>query len=49
MTVDIPFAFSAEGHSLPEGKYLVFTVTPERSIRIVSIDGKYFAIIHTLP
>ena len=49
MTVNIPFAFSAEGHSLPEGKYLVFTVTPEGSIRIVSIDGKYSAIVNTLP
>jgi hypothetical protein len=49
MTVNIPFAFSAEGHSLPEGEYLVLTVTPERSIRIVSIDGKHSAIVNTLP
>ena len=49
MTVNIPFAFSAEDHSLPEGKYLVLTVTPERLIRIVSIDGKHSAIVHTLP
>jgi hypothetical protein len=49
MTVNIPFAFSAEDHSLPEGEYLVLTVTPERSIRIVSIDGKHSAIVNTLP
>ena len=34
MTVNIPFAFSAEDHSLPEGKYLVLTVTPERSLTL---------------
>ena len=49
MTVNIPFAFSAEDHFLPEGEYLVLTVTPERSIRIVSIDGKHSAIVNTLP
>ena len=49
MTVNIPFAFSAEDHSLPEGEDLVLTVTPERLIRIVSIDGKNSAIVHTLP
>ena len=31
------------------GEYLVLTVTPERSIRIVSADGKYSAIVNTLP
>ena len=49
MKVNIPFAFSAENHSLPEGEYLVLTVTPERSIRIVSADGKHTAIVNTLP
>jgi hypothetical protein len=49
MTVNIPFAFSVENHSLPEGKYTIFTVTPERSIRIVSSDGKHSAIVNTLP
>jgi len=49
MTVNIPFAFSVENHSLPEGEYLVLTVTPERSIRVVSIDGKHSAIVNTLP
>ena len=49
MTVNIPFAFSVENHSLPEGEYTIFTVTPERSIRIVSSDGKYSAIVNTLP
>ena len=49
MTVNIPFAFSVENHSLPEGEYRIFTVTPERSIRIVSSDGKHSAIVNTLP
>jgi len=49
MKVNIPFAFSAENHSLPEGEYLVLTVIPERSIRIVSADGKHTAIVNTLP
>jgi hypothetical protein len=49
MKVNIPFAFSAENHSLPDGEYLVLTVTPERSIRIVSADGKHTAIVNTLP
>ena len=49
MTVNIPFAFSVENHSLPEGEYMIFTVTPERSIRIVSRDGKHSAIVNTLP
>ena len=49
MTVNVPFAFSVEGQSLPEGEYTIFTVTPERSIRIVSSDGKHSAIVNTLP
>jgi hypothetical protein len=49
MTVKIPFAFSAQDYSLPEGEYFVLTVTPERSIRIVSTDGKHSAIVNTLP
>jgi len=49
MKVNIPFAFSVEDHSLPAGEYLVLTVTPERSIRIVSDDGKHSAIVNTLP
>ena len=49
MTVNIPFAFSVENSSLPEGEYTIFTVTPERSIRIVSSDGKDSVIVNTLP
>jgi len=49
MTINVTFAFSAEGHALPAGEYLVLTVTPERSIRIVSADGKHSAIVNTLP
>ena len=49
MKVNIPFAFAVEDHSLPAGEYLVLTVTPERSIRIVSADGKHSAIVNTLP
>jgi len=49
MKVNIPFAFGVVDQSLPAGQYLVLTVTPERSIRIVSADGKHSAIVHTLP
>lgn len=49
MTVNVPFAFAVEDRSLPAGEYLVLTVTPERSIRITSIDGKHSAIVNTLP
>lgn len=49
MTVKIPFAFAVEDHTLPPGKYLVLTVTPERSIRIVGIDGNHSAVVTTLP
>lgn len=49
MKVNVPFAFGVEDHSLPAGEYLVLTVTPERTIRIVSADGKHSAIVNTLP
>jgi len=49
MKVNVPFAFGVDGHSLPAGEYLVLTVTPERSIRIASVDGKHSAIVNTLP
>ena len=49
MKVNIPFAFGVQDQSLPAGQYLVVTVTPERSIRIVSSDGKHSAIVNTLP
>jgi len=48
MKVNVPFTFGVENHSLPAGEYTVFTVTPERSIRIVSADGKHSAVINTL-
>ena len=49
MTVNVPFSFAAGDQFLPAGEYLVLTVTPERSIRIVSIDGKHSAVVNTLP
>jgi hypothetical protein len=49
MKVNIPFAFGVQDQSLPAGQYLVVTVTPERSIRIVSANGKHSAIVNTLP
>ena len=49
MKVNVPFSFGVEGHSLPAGEYTIFTVTPERSIRIASTDGKHSAIVNTLP
>ena len=49
MKVNIPFSFGVEGHSLPAGEYTIYTLTPERSVRIVSADGKHSAIVNTLP
>jgi len=49
MKVNVPFSFGVEGHSLPAGEYSIFTVTPERSIRIASADGKHSAVVNTLP
>ena len=49
MTVNVPFSFAAGDQFLPAGEYLVLTVTPERSIRIASTDGKHTAVVNTLP
>jgi hypothetical protein len=49
MKVNVPFSFAVEDHSLPAGEYTITTVTPERSIRIASADGKHSAVINTLP
>lgn len=49
MTVSIPFAFGVGDQTLPSGKYIVLTATPERSIRVVSSDGKHSAVVNTLP
>ena len=49
MKVNVPFTFDVEGHYLPAGEYTIFTVMPEREIRIVSADGKQSAIVNTLP
>jgi hypothetical protein len=49
MTVKIPFGFSVQDHSLPAGEYNIFTVLPERAIRITSTDGRYSAVVNTLP
>jgi hypothetical protein len=42
------FSFAVEDHSLPAGEYTITTVTPERSIRIASADGKH-SVVNTLP
>jgi hypothetical protein len=49
MTVKVPFSFSVQGRSLPSGEYTIFTVLPERMIRITSCDGRYSALVNTLP
>jgi hypothetical protein len=49
MKVNVPFAFAVEDHTLPAGEYLILTVTPERSIRIASVDGKHSVIVNDLP
>jgi hypothetical protein len=45
----IPFAFTVNNQSMPAGDYLIYTVTTQRSIRILSADGKHAAIVNTLP
>jgi hypothetical protein len=49
MKVNVPFAFGVEDRSVPSSEYTVFTITPERSIRLVSGDGKHSAVINTYP
>ena len=48
MKVNVPFAFGVEDVSLPAGEYVIFTATPDQTIRIVSTDGRYSAVINTL-
>ena len=49
MKVKVPFSFSVQNQSLPAGEYIIFTVLPERAILITSTDGRYSAIVYTLP
>jgi len=49
LAVQIPFNFSVGNNSLPAGAYNIFTVLPERAIRITSADGRHAAIVKTLP
>jgi hypothetical protein len=49
MKANVPFSFTVENHVLPAGQYSIYTVTQDRSIRVVSADGKSAAIINTLP
>lgn len=48
MKVNVSFAFGVEDLSLPAGEYYIFAATPGRTIRIVSADGKYSAVVDTL-
>jgi hypothetical protein len=49
MIINVPIEFWVGDHSLPAGQYHIFTVSPERSIRITDANGKYSAIVHTMP
>ena len=49
MTVKVFFSFSAQDHSLPAAEYNISTVRPEQAIRITSTDGRYSAVVNTLP
>lgn len=49
MKISVPFSFSVENHSLPSGEYFIYTVTPQRSVRIVSADGSHAVTVNTLP
>ena len=44
-----PFSFTVDSQTLPPGQYYVLSVTPERSIRLASIDGKHSATVNDLP
>ena len=49
MKVNIPFNFTVDNQTLPAGQYYVLSVTPERSIRLASTDGKHSAMVSDLP
>ena len=49
MVINVPIAFRVGDQSLPPGQYHIFTVTPERSIRITHAKGKPAAIVLTMP
>jgi hypothetical protein len=49
MIINVPFSFGVGDQSLPAGQYHIFTVSPERSIRITHANGKHSAIVHTMP
>jgi len=49
MTGKIPFSFWVQDHFLPAGEYSIYTVLPERMIRITSTDGRRSAIVTTVP
>ena len=47
MTVKIPVSFWIQDQFLPADEYNIFTVLPERAIRITSTDGRYSAVVNT--
>lgn len=49
MMVKIPVSFWIQDQFLPADEYNIFTVLPERAIRIASTDGRYSAVVNTLP
>jgi hypothetical protein len=49
MKVNVPFSFSVDTQSLPAGEYFVISITPERSIRLSSTDGKHTLTVNDLP
>jgi hypothetical protein len=49
MKANIPFSFTVDSQTLPAGIYYVVSVTPERTIRLASADGKHSAIVNDLP
>ena len=49
LTVKIPVSFWIQDQFLPADEYNIFTVLPERAIRITSTDGRYSAVVNTLP
>ena len=49
MRVNVPFAFSAEDHTLPAGNYYVRSINPDHSMALVNADGGQSLIITYTP
>ena len=49
MKVNVPFQFSVGEHSFAAGEYLISSIQPERTVRIVSASGNNAEIVQVMP